>query len=102
MVNKPIRTLLISATAANDLAEIWAYIADDSPRAATAFMTAIEGKFEPLLEFPGIGSARDQLAPGLRALPYKHYVIYYTSTATDVTIVRVVHGARDVRALFDH
>jgi toxin ParE1/3/4 len=97
MAKKPTRTLLI---AADDLAEIWAYIAEDSSKAATTFVSAIEGKFTALLEFPGIGSTRDQLAPGLRALPYKTYVIYYTATDADVTIVRVVHGARDVRALF--
>lgn len=100
MAKKPTRKLLISATAADDLAEIWAYIAEDSPKAATTFITAIEAKFRPLLDFPWIGSARDQLAPGLRALPYKNYVIYYIATDSDVTIVRVVHGARDVRALF--
>ena len=94
------RRLLITPLAEADLAEIWAYIAEDSPKAATEFVEQVEAKLEPLLEFPGIGSARDKLAPGLRALPYRNYVIYYTFTDDEVTIVRVVHGARDVRALF--
>ena len=100
MAQKPTRHLLISPMAENDLAEIWAYIADDSPKAAMAFIGAIESKFTPLLEFPGMGAPRDQLAPGLRAVPYKNYVIYYTATNSDVTIIRVLHGARDVRAIF--
>lgn len=69
------RTLLISAAAEQDLAEIWACIAEDSVRAATAFVTAIETKLKPLLRFPEMGSPREKLAAGLRAVPYKSYVI---------------------------
>ncbi len=100
MAKTHIRQLLIAPVAESDLVEIWAYIAEDSPKAATAFVAQIESKFEPLLDFPGIGSLRDKIAPDLRAVPYKNYVIYYTFTDKHVTIVRVVHGARDVRALF--
>ena len=92
--------LVVTATAKADLAEIWSYIAEDSPAAATRFVSVIETKFQPLLQFPGMGAPRDQIAPGLRAIPYKNYVIYYIANKTEVTIVRVVHGARDVRALF--
>lgn len=100
MPERPIRQLLITPVAERDLAEIWAYIAEDSPRAATSFIEQIEAKFTPLLEFPGMGAPRDMLAAGLRAVPFKNYCIYYTFTDADVTIVRVVHGARDVRAMF--
>ena len=92
--------LRITPAAETDLAEIWAYIAEDSPKVATAFVAQIESKFEPLLDFPGMGAPRDQITPGLRAVPYKTYVIYYVADDRAVTIVRVVHGARDVRALF--
>ena len=92
--------LLITPIAETDLAEIWAYIAVDSQSAANAFIGQIEAKFIPLLTFPGMGAPRDQIAQGLRAAPFKSYVIYYTHDAVALTIVRVVHGARDVRALF--
>jgi plasmid stabilization system protein ParE len=39
------------------------------------------------------------LAKGLRAHFHRDYVLYYRCTDTEVIIVRVVHGARDVRAL---
>jgi toxin ParE1/3/4 len=100
MAKASARQLLISPLAETDLAEIWAYIAEDSPKAATDFVAKITSKFEPLLDFPGIDSTRDQIAADLRALPYKNHVIYYTFTDDHVIIVRVVHGARDVRALF--
>jgi len=67
---------------------------------ADAFVRQIVGKFEPLRQFPEMGSAREQLAAGLRALPYRDYVIYYLVDAGEVVIVRVLHGARDARATF--
>jgi toxin ParE1/3/4 len=45
-------------------------------------------------------AARNQLAPGLRALPYGDYVIYYMAKPDELVIVRVLHGARDARAIF--
>ena len=40
-----------------------------------------------------------RLAAGLRAYFHRDSVLYYRFTDTEVIIVRVVHGARDVRAL---
>ena len=94
------RQLLITPVAEADIAEIWAYVADDSPKNATAFIEQIQAKFAPLLEFPGMGAPRDKIFEGLRAAPYRNYVIYYVHSDRDVTIIRVVHGARDVAALF--
>jgi toxin ParE1/3/4 len=37
----------------------------------------------------------------LRSLPFRRYVIFYTLGADSVRIERVLHGARDVAALFD-
>ena len=96
----PTRNLLIAPAAEIDLAEIGAYIAGDSPDAATKFLTALEAKFQPLRQRPLMGSTRDHLATGLRAIPYKRYVIYYLYTGTTITIVRVVHSARDVGTMF--
>ena len=82
------------------MAEIWAFIAQDSEPAADAFVHQLNRKFEPLREFPEMGAARDQLAPGLRALPFRDYVIYYLAEPDALVIVRVLHGARDARAIF--
>lgn len=82
------------------MAEIWAYIAEDSPDQATAFINQIAERFAPLLHHPEIGPSRDELAPGLRVHFHKNYAIYYTFTETELIIVHVVHGARDAVALF--
>ncbi|WP_120632117.1 type II toxin-antitoxin system RelE/ParE family toxin [Ruegeria sp. EL01] len=86
--------------AENDLAEIWTYIAEDSPNNATAFINQITERFEPLLQHPEIGPSRDELAPGLRVHFHKNYAIYYTASDEDLIIVHVVHGSRDAVALF--
>jgi toxin ParE1/3/4 len=82
------------------LADIWAFIAEGSLEAADAFVRQINAKFEPLRQFPEMGAGREQLSPGLRALPYRDYVIYYLVEGDELIIVRVVHGARDAKAIF--
>lgn len=47
-----------------------------------------------------MGPARGYLAPGLRAHFHGNYVIYYRASATEIVIVRVLHGSRDVAAVF--
>jgi toxin ParE1/3/4 len=59
----------------------------------------IEARFETVQDQPEIGPRRDQLADGLRVHLHRDYALYYRFTDTEITIVRVVHGARDVRAL---
>jgi toxin ParE1/3/4 len=56
-------------------------------------------RFETVQDHPEIGPRRDQLAEGLRVHFHRDYALYYRFTDTEVIIVRVVHGARDVRAL---
>jgi toxin ParE1/3/4 len=59
----------------------------------------IEERFSTVLSNPEIGPRRDRLAKGLRAHFHRDYVLYYRHTDSEVIIVRVVHGARDVQAL---
>lgn len=62
-------------------------------------MRQIEKRFSALLSQPEIGPRREHLAEGLRAHFHRDYALYYRFTDTEVIIVRVVHGARDIRAL---
>jgi plasmid stabilization system protein ParE len=45
--------------------------------------------------FPASGVSRNQLVQGLRVIFYEVYAIYYTYNETELTIIRVLHGARD-------
>ncbi len=62
-------------------------------------MAAIEAHFEPLLSFPLMGPRREQFGTDLRVVFHSHYGIYYLPTDRDITIVRVLDGARDAVAL---
>ena len=84
----------------NDLIAIWRHIALDNPAAATAQLIEIERKFLLLSFFPKIGRKRDDIREGLRMFPCDAYVILYRETAGSVEIVRVVHGARDLRKAY--
>ncbi len=69
-----------------------------SEAVATDFVGAIAAGFEPLRSFPFAGPAREQIAPGLRVTFHGAYAIYYLPAPTEIVIIRVLHGARDVAA----
>lgn len=87
--------------ARSDVAEIWDYIADDSSARADAFVDSLDRKLRALAERPHMGRTREELADGLRSLPVGRYVIFYRVLAEGIEVVRVVHGARDLGAIFD-
>ena len=89
----------ITEAAEQDLVDIWSFIAQDNPEAATRFIRQIEDRFRPLLSHPEIGPGREHLGEGLRVHFHRDYALYYRFTESEIIIVRVVHGARDARAL---
>lgn len=83
-----------------DLAEIWEYIADDSEARADAFIETIDQKYKALAARPNMGRQRDEIEEGLRSFPVGRYVIFYRPIAEGVEIIRILHGARDIDAVF--
>jgi toxin ParE1/3/4 len=69
---------------------------------ATRFIDRIMLACEPLYHFPLAAPLRDHLATGLRAGFVGSYAIYYLHDERHLTIVRVLHGARDVAALAEN
>jgi toxin ParE1/3/4 len=88
--------VVIRPLALGDLAEIWAYIADDRVASADAFAASIDKKFHGLARHPGMGRARPELSKGLRSFVVGRYVIFYLSLPNGIDVVRVLHGARDI------
>ena len=86
--------------AAADVDEIWDYIAEDSPEQADAWVDRLDAKLRVLATQPTMGRAREELAPGLRSLPFGHYVIFYLPLPDGIDVVRVLHSARDIDAVF--
>ena len=89
-----------TAEAENDLLSIWRYIAEDNPSAATRLLLSIDDKCGLLADNPRLGPARPDIAPELRYFPVGSYLILYRETANGVEVVRVLHGARDLDAVF--
>jgi toxin ParE1/3/4 len=81
------------------------YVASEggSVEIADRFIDSITDRFFLLAKWPNIGRARDRdLRPGLRSFAVGKYVIIYRINDADVLILRVVRGARNILALFEH
>jgi len=91
----------ISPRARSDLTEIWSYIADDSIANADAFIDKLYETIKALASQPGVGRRREELAPGILSFPFGRYVIFYRTNRDTIEIVRILHGARDIQAIFE-
>lgn len=83
-----------------DLDEIWDYIALENPEAARRFLYKIHDKCEAVSKTPVIGRKRPELGRGVRSFPVGNYIIFFRIDDDDTTIVRVLHGRRDLAPLF--
>jgi toxin ParE1/3/4 len=86
-----------------DLADIWTWIASEADvDTADAYSARLRGFLAKLTDFPRRGAPRDDLRPGIRSLVFERTImIFYGLDDSVVTIVRIVHGARDQAALFE-
>jgi toxin ParE1/3/4 len=95
----------VAARAEADLDEIWLYVAKESGsiEIANRLIDTLTDRFFVLSGFPYIGRSRDEdFGPGYRTLVVGEYVIVYCVEKEDALILRVVHGRRDLDALFGY
>jgi toxin ParE1/3/4 len=83
-----------------DLEEIGDYIAADNPSLALAFVQSIREHCERIANAPLGYPTHPELGEHLRSCPHGRYRIFFRPRATDVLIVRILHGARDFDTLF--
>ena len=91
------KQLKFSRLAAEDLNDIHDYIAEDSPTRALRFINRLEQQCQNIVDTPGMGRLRADLAPALRSIAEGQYVIFYRPTEDGVLIMRVLNGARDIQ-----
>jgi len=94
----------VSSRAEADLDEIWLYVAEESGSTHTAdhLIDTITQRFLLLATFPYVGRLHEQeLGVGRRSWPVGEYAIVYCVEGEDVLILRVVHGRRQLPALFE-
>jgi toxin ParE1/3/4 len=87
--------------AAQDIAEIWEFIADDSFERADAWVDRLEATLKLLATQPKMGRVREDLYPSLRSFPFGRYVVFYAGLADGIDVVRVLHSGRDVASEFE-
>ncbi|KGD92011.1 type II toxin-antitoxin system RelE/ParE family toxin [Rhizobium sp. YS-1r] len=89
-----------SPAAVQDLEEIGDYIHTDNPIAAYHVIAELRVRCNRLVDMPRMGVPRPELWAGLRAFPFRRYVVFYTVEGEDVRIERILHGARDIETIF--
>jgi toxin ParE1/3/4 len=92
-----------SEEAEEDLVETYVYIAEqDGLERAEAVDNRLRTACEKLADFPNRGSPNDELAPGLRSVPFeRRATIYYRVTANTVDIMHIAWAGRDVARIFE-
>ena len=92
--------------ATRDLLEHFDYIATDSEAVALRFLSAAEESLRDLSQNPTMGMACEFRGPrgkGLRrwrVKGFENYLIFYRPFGDRIEIARVLHGARDLKQLF--
>ena len=90
--------VVFTQSAQTDLPEAWLFIAEENQTAADRTLDAIELQAQALSTQPLIGRARPELAEGVRSWPTSTpYILYYLTDNDSVTILRVLHHARDIQ-----
>ncbi|MDB6067258.1 MAG: plasmid stabilization system protein RelE/ParE family [Pedosphaera sp.] len=95
---------VIAPAARSDLIEIWSYYATEigDVDLADRIREEIFEGIRAAARKPGIGHLRRDLADEpLRFWRVRSYLIIYRSQAKPLQVVRILHGARDVRAVLD-
>ena len=92
--------LTFTLPAEQDLEAISDYIGTDNPRKAISFVQELRAQCRRIAQNPLGYQPRPEIAANLRSCAYGRYVIFFEITSEDITIVRVLHGARDLPAVF--
>jgi plasmid stabilization system protein ParE len=94
---------LISPAAKLDLLDIRDYLAKHGSRnVAARVLRDLRDAIQNVTEMPGVGHLRPDLAgESLRFYRVYKYLIIYRTDTSPLQVVRVLHGARDVRSILE-
>ena len=86
--------------AAQDITEIWQFIAADNPTAAGYFRDEVLDAIRKLVEFPRQGHKRPDLSSRpLRFQTVRDYLVAYAPDETPLVVIAVIHGRRNPRIM---
>jgi plasmid stabilization system protein ParE len=86
--------------AAQDIIDIWTFIAEDSPEAARRVREEILGAIRILVPFPNQGHRRPDLTSRpLRFTVVREYLVAYAPEEKPLWVIAVLHGRRNPRVM---
>lgn len=93
--------MLYTPQAARELEQAAAWIAEDNPAAAEAFLQSALIAAERLASRPALGRSRPYVPARYRFWPLLRYgyLLVYDASVQPIQVVRVVHMARDLPRL---
>ena len=92
--------LAFTPLAEQDLEAIADYIVVDNPVRALSFVRELRAQCQRIALNPPGYRLRQELGEGIRSCAHGNYVIFFESDPDAVLIVRILHGARDIPAVF--
>src|SRR5438067_477233 len=96
----PPRDFALHPLAAQDITEIWEFIAQDNLLAARRVREEILSAIRSLVTFPNQGHKRPDLtARALRFTLVREYLIAYAPDEKPLWVVAVIHGRRNPRVI---
>ncbi len=90
-----------------DLIDLATYIAFDNIDVSDKFLAAAEETFKQLAQTPKMGRRSEFSNPNLADVRqqaikgFRNYLVFYRTRDTDVEILRVLYGGRDIEAILD-
>lgn len=96
--------LKVRKAAVEDIQRICDFISSENPEAATRFIDAVDEEFSLLSAHPFLGRQRHFKIKGIRSWRvrgFEKYVIFYEVGAKALEVLRVLHGARDIRSILE-
>ena len=90
----------LHSEAYDDIDEIRAYLAENSPDAADSVVNEIFDRLRRLTQFPKQGFRRSQFTSlPLRFVTVRDYLIAYAPDTDPLRIIAVIHGRRSPRVI---
>jgi plasmid stabilization system protein ParE len=85
----------------DDLTDVYAGLAAQSLRAAERLLDDVEATVDLLTVFPELRRLREELRPDVRSFKLRRFphIVFYRFDGTGVTLLRLLHGARDLGTL---
>lgn len=91
---------ILTRPAIADLKEIADTINEEVPARGDSYVDEVLDKCAMRASFPFSGRLRPELSNGLRSFTHGDYVIFYHPRSYGISVVRVIHGKRDISRVF--